>query len=179
MSVFITAQVIGAIAVILSLTIFQMNRRGVMLRLAAVAAVLYGIHYFLIGAWTAVAMNTIAAARNIVFVRLTMAQRPLWILVIFLVAVLIGGLVTWQGPISAFAMLATMLSCIATWQRDPKVIRRVAMVVPPLWFIYAFAAGSYPGMFVEIVILVSNVIGQYRFDYRHAATTHRHAVRHA
>jgi hypothetical protein len=53
---------------------------------------------------------------------------------------------------------------MASGQLNTKNIRRVALLAPPLWFSYNFLTHSYPGMFIEIFVICSNIIGQYRFD---------------
>lgn len=50
------------------------------------------------------------------------------------------------------------------WPTRPKTIRRLALTVPPFWFSYNAITGSFAGMFVELILLFSNLIGQYRFD---------------
>jgi len=44
------------------------------------------------------------------------------------------------------------------------MIRRFALISPPLWFMYNVILGSYPGMIAEAVMFVSNMVGIYRFD---------------
>lgn len=75
--------------------------------------------------------------------------------------------ITWQGPISLLPLLASTIGGIALWHKDPKSIRRWALIVPPLWFTYNVIVGSYPGMIIEIIMFTSNLVGEYRFDIDH------------
>ncbi|MEK7070605.1 MAG: YgjV family protein, partial [Patescibacteria group bacterium] len=55
---------------------------------------------------------------------------------------------------------------IAFWQSNPRYIRLIGLISPPLWFTYNYISGSYAGMFAEIILLSSNLIGIYRFDIK-------------
>lgn len=170
-------QSIGIIAVAVSLTIFQINSRNKMLQLGMIAALIYALHFFLLGARTGAAMNLIAAGRSYVYFKTTPDKRHTWILLAIGVVSVLGALLTWQGPLSLLPLLGTLSSGLAFWQTKPKNIRRFALISSPLWFAYNAVSGSYPGMFIEVVMICSNFIGQYRFDYRHNAHTKRRLAR--
>lgn len=160
-------QLVGFLAVGLSLTIYQVNKRESMLLLAMCAAALYTVHYSMIGATTAAVLNTLSVARCFVFYKVVPTPRNRWIVYCFLVANIIAGVVFWQGPLSLFAIFGSMFGIIAGWQRKPKMIRRYGILPPPLWFTYDFLTGSYAGMTIEVIRFTSNLVGQYRFDIRH------------
>lgn len=178
MSIYAISQIVGVLAVIFALSIYQLKKRESMLKTASLAAVLFAIHFLLIGAYTGAAMNIVGAMRNFVYSKFK-TRKYSWVAYVFLLLAIGMTIFTWQGWSSLFAMGATGISCIALWQQDPKLIRKLMLLVPPMWFVYAVVSGSYPVMFVEIAIFCSNIIGQYRFDHRHLVTTHRHVVRHA
>lgn len=178
MYIYAISQVVGILAVIFALSIYQMKRRDAMLKTATFAAVLFAIHFALTGAYTGAAMNMVGATRNFVYSKLK-TKKHTWVMYVFLTLAVSMTMLTWQGWISLLAMSATGISCVALWQQDPWLIRRLILFVSPLWFVYAAFSGSYPVMFVEVAIFCSNLIGQYRFGHRHTVTTQRHVVRHA
>jgi len=47
-------------------------------------------------------------------------------------------------------------------------MRRLGLLSSPPWFTYNFISGSYPGMVIEVLLVTSNLIGQYRFDLKPA-----------
>jgi hypothetical protein len=55
---------------------------------------------------------------------------------------------------------------LAVWQKNPRMIRLLSLLSPPLWLIYNVLSGSYPGILSEIFLLTSTLIGIYRFDIR-------------
>lgn len=177
MSLNLIAQIVGIIAVVLSLAVFQLNKRHAMLLLAMTAAFLYALHFFLLGAATGAAMNLIGAFRCYVFYKVKPTRSNAWILYVFITISLLATLYTWQGPISLLAAAGTVLSGIASWQLTPKYIRRYALSAPPPWFAYNALSGSYPGMFIEVFMFISNLIGQYRFDLKPTSRLRRKLAR--
>lgn len=163
----ILVQSIGVVAVTISLFIFQLNQREAMLRLGIVAGVLYALHFFLLGAPTGAAMNLVGSARSFAFYKIKSGRGSLWVLVAFTFIALAGAVLTWQGPVSLLPMLGTMTGSFALWHKKPKFIRRWALFAPPLWFTYNAISGSYPGMLIEVVMLCSIILGEYRYDHRH------------
>lgn len=166
MSYSLVAQAIGIIAVLISLSVYQSNRRAGMLGLAMVAALFYATHFFMLGALTGAAMNLIGAARSFVFMRIRPSKRRTWILWMFLGLAGVATLITWHGPISLLALTGTICSALSSWQRSARMVRRFAVATPFPWFLYSAASGSYPGMAIELLTLVSNLYGQYRHDMR-------------
>lgn len=144
-----------------------------MLKLAAAAALLYTIHFFMLGAVTGAAMNLVGALRCYTFYKVKPTEHHQWVLWFFIAVAVSAAAVTWQGPVSLLAMFGTIFSGIASWHKKPKFIRRFALSAPPMWFSYNAISGSYPGMFIEVTMFISNLVGQYRFDYRHKSHTRR------
>ena len=166
MSHFVLTQIIGLIAVGISLCVFQTNKRQTMLLLSMSAAILYTIHFFLLGAATGAAMNLIGAGRCYVYFKAKPKKGQLWIPLGFIVISTIGAIVTWQGLLSLLPLFGSVSTGIAFWQKNPKYIRRLNLISSPLWFSYDGISGSYPGMLIETIVLCSNLVGMYRFDFR-------------
>lgn len=170
-------QLIGLFAVAISLSIFQINDRRKMLKLNIAAAIIYSVHFFLLGATTGAAMNLIAAGRSFAFFNTNPNKRHLWVLFAACVVSIVGALLTWQGPLSLLPLAGSVSSGFAFWQKNPKHNRRWALISSPMWFVYNSISGSYPGMIIEVITVISNFVGQYRFDYRHKSHTQRHLAR--
>lgn len=159
-------QITGFVAVGLTFAVFQVNRRIAMLSLMICSALLYAIHFYFLGAFTGAAMNLLGAGRNFAFIKYSGPKRPKLLPYIFIALFILATIVTWQGIKSLLPLGGMVSGTIAFWQTNPKYIRRIALISPPLWFTYNLISGSYPGMIVEVGLLVSNLIGMYRFDYK-------------
>ncbi len=111
-------------------------------------------------------MNLSGAVRSYVYYRVKPAKKNLWVLWLFIAVVTILTVITWQGLISLLPLVASVLNLVAYWQTKTKMIRRLAFMTSPPWLIYDAASGSYPGVAVELLLMASNLIGQYRFDFK-------------
>jgi hypothetical protein len=76
----------------------------------------------------------------------------------------VATIVTWVGLISILPFVGSVISGFASSQLKTKNIRRVALFSVPFWLCYAILVRSYPSIFIDIFVLCSNLIGQYRFD---------------
>lgn len=164
MSLLLTAQLIGFFGVVFSILVYQFNKRSTILRLGTIAALLYSLHFLLLGAYTGSAMNLIGGVRGYVFYKIKPDNRHRWILYVFIALAALSTLLTWNGLISLLPFTATSIGGFALWHQDPKYIRRWILLAPPIWFVYSYLVGSYPGMLIEIIVFTSNIIGEIRFD---------------
>lgn len=135
-----------------------------MLLLSMAASLFYTAHFFLLGAITGSAMNLSGVIRSYVYYRVKPSRENIWIMAGFLIITLVATALTWQGTLSLLPMIGTVSGVVAYWQRKPKLIRRLSLISPPAWFAYNAISGSYAGMFIEVINLTSNLVGQYRFD---------------
>lgn len=159
-------QSIGLVALLVNLSIFQTNNRKNMLLLGLSGCLLWSAHFYLLGAMAAVAMNTMAAIRFCVYYNIKPSRRNIWIMWLFIALTAAAIIPIWKGPVSLLPFLGTLCGVIGFWQKKTKYIRRLALLSSPPWFIYALIVGSYPGMMAETLLMTSNLIGQYRFDFR-------------
>jgi hypothetical protein len=158
------SQIIGFVAIIFSVAVFQFNNRRTMLLLQTFAAILYCTHFSMLGAYTGAAINLVGVGRNYVYFRIEQKQKLMWILLLFIGLFTLSTVLTWQGIISLLPLGGSIAGTIAFWQSKTKNIRRLGIIAPPLWFTYNTISGSYPGMLVEVFMLISNFVGMYRFD---------------
>jgi hypothetical protein len=130
------------------------------------ASLLWTVHFFLLGAVTGASMNLIDAGKCFVFYRNKPTKRNRRLLWFFISMAMVATALTWQGIISLLPLSGSVIGSIAYWQKKPKIIRRLAFMTSPPWLIYNVISGSYPGIAVEILIMGSNLVGQYRFDFK-------------
>jgi hypothetical protein len=166
MSLFLAGQIVGGIAVLISIAIYQVDDRRKMLALASTAAMLYALSFFMIHAYTGAILNFIGGIRTLTFMRSKSSSDSLKIYCLFGFMSALGTYITWAGPLSLLALAGTLMSALSSGQLSTKLMRRAGLLAPPLWFSYNLLTRSYPGMFIEIFVVCSNFIGQYRFDLK-------------
>ena len=140
-----------------------------MLLLGMVACLLWATHFFLLGAITGASMNLIDTGRSFAFYKNKPTKRNRWLLWFFISLVTLATVLTWQGIISLLPLSGSVVGSIAYWQKKPKYIRRLGFMSSPPWLVYNVISGSYPGIAVEILKMISNLVGQYRFDFKQSA----------
>lgn len=111
-------------------------------------------------------MNLIAAARFYAYYSIKLSGQKHWIMWLFVGLTVFATMLTWEGAISLLPLAGTICMVVAFWQKKPKYIRRLAVASSPPWIIYGLVVGSYPVIVVETLLIISNLIGQYRFDLR-------------
>lgn len=156
----IYAQIVGFIALLSAIAVFQSNDRKKMLYIQLLTALLFAVHYGLLGAWTGVAMNLIGGARNYIFIR---TRRQIWLYVV-IITFIAASIVTWQSAYSVLPLVGMVSGTIAFWMSSSSKIRYLALLSPPVWFIYNFLVGSYAGLLAEMFIFASIIVGIQRFD---------------
>lgn len=172
-------QIVGCLGVLVSLAIFQSSKRKNILKLSLFASLIYTVHYILLGAFTGAAMNFVGATRAYIYFEVKPDRRHIGVLMAFVGISILATLITWHGLISLLPLLSSISGSIAFWQKKPKNIRRWALIGPPLWFTYNAIVGSYPGMIIDTIMFISNLVGEYRLDFHHKKQVKRrlaHAV---
>ena len=121
--------------------------------------VLYSIHYFLLGAFAAVAMTLLNVFRTVLF---ALKEKHPWYG--FLVLFVGAGVIFWEGYRSLALIVELCFVTVSHWQEDTKRLRILFAVSNPLWIVYDVLVGSYAGIFSEVVFLLSNAVGYVRFE---------------
>ena len=160
----LAVQLIGLAGFLFIVLSFQKNKRSGILTLFLVGQIFFAVHFGLLGAWTAVATSVVAAARTFVFNKKDYNEKGTYLLWIFIVIFWACGILFWEGYRSLLLMAASTVDSYAFWKEKTKHIRFIMLVPRPLFFTYNFMVGSYPGMLTDIVLLVSIIIGIFRFD---------------
>lgn len=158
------AQLIGFVALIVSLWVFQLNKRTTMLTAQLWGNLLFAIHFALLGAYTGAALNLVGAGRSYSFNKF---RKKRWSGAIFwgFIGIFVAAdIATWQGIISLLPLIGMISGAFAYWQPTAKSIRVLSLIAPPAWFIYNAVVSSYAGMATEVILMSSILIGMYRLD---------------
>ena len=161
-------QGIGFLALLFVILSFQKNKRATILVYLIIAQILFTLHFSLLHAWIGASMNALAAIRTFIFYqkeKIDILKNPIW-LYIFIFLTWSMTIVFWNNIFTIFPVLAMTFDIIATWNVNTKKIRLLMLLPRPLWLIYNLVVGSVAGIIAEIVILISLLIGIFRFDIK-------------
>lgn len=163
----VLTQIIGIAAMIFSLFSFQMNRHKHIMIMQILATSLFGLQYFLLGAYTGMAVDAVAVVRGIVFYNKDKkwASSNIWIAV-FIIMFIVSGIFTWQGPSSLLMTGAMILNTFSFSFTKPKLVRSTILISSPLVLIYNIITGSIGGIINEICVELSSVVGLLRYDVK-------------
>ena len=162
----LVAQGVGMFALVFAVLSFQNNKRNLILLFLGTAQVIFILHFALLGVWTAAAMNIVGSTRTFFFI---FKGRKKWmdgnfVMYVFICLFLIAGALSWQNWLSILPVAAMIVETIGLWQKNTRRIRFIVFIPHPVWLVYNFIHGSYPGVLTEVFIVTSLIIGIIRFD---------------
>lgn len=163
----IITQIIGIAAMFFSIFSFQMNKHKHIMFMQILATSLFGLQYFLLGAYTGMAVDIVATVRGLVFYNKgkKWADSKLWI-ALFVVLFIASGIFTWQGTASILVTLAMVLNTFSFSFTSPKLVRSTILISSPLMLIYNILTGSIGGIINEVCVEISSLIGLLRYDIK-------------
>jgi len=159
-------QIIGFAGLLFFVLSFQQRDRNKILLLMLIGQAIFLLHFILLGAWTAVGMNSVGMARTIVFsYRDTRkwAAHIFW-LPVFVLLFVAAGLLAGESWLGVLPVLAMSLETTGLWMRNLRVLRIVNLFPHPFWFAYNLIKGSWAGVVCEIFVFTSIVVAIIRYD---------------
>ena len=152
------AQWVGFFGVILNFIIFQQKDRKRLLLTKLCSDAVWGIHYFLLGAYAGCAVAMVGFLREIVFYNKIKLKSKAWV-ALFVVVGVASALITQAGWYKIFPAIASALSVICFWQNKTSNSRLLALPVSACMMTYSFISGSVAGVINEIITIISVIIG--------------------
>ena len=161
--IYIIGQILGIVAIAMGFISYQTRtQKGLLLMQFATCAV-FCLHYLMIGAFTATAMNSIGVVRNAVYYfREKKGSTNKLLPIIFAVIMAIVGIITWEAWYSVFVFAGLIINTLCLAFRDPQNVRRSILVSSPLVIAYDVFVLSIGGVVYESVVIVSSIIGIVR-----------------
>lgn len=131
------------------------------------SGLLFTVHYILLGAYTGAIMNLLGSFRSLVYANRSKkwASSVIWP-ILFSIAFLISGILTWDNVFSIFPLIAMLMSSVVLWIEQPKINRMLSLPTSTCWLIYNIKTVSIAGIVTEIFVLTSIIIGIFRLDIK-------------
>ena len=122
-------------------------------------------HYLLIGGYTGMVTNFASVFTNGVYwYRIKRRKSTLVFQIIFGTMFVLLGILSWQGYISLFVILAKLLSSVSLGIKNTRVIRILNLISNPCWLVYNICMGSIPAMLSDSLVTLSVIIAIIRLD---------------
>ena len=161
-------QLIGWIGTFVTTIAFQAKNTLHMVLLQALAGIIFGIHYVLLGAHTAGLIQFIFAFNVFLLSSQTENWRTWrgWKWVVSGTVVVIS-LVTWNGFPSLIPCACSISGTLSNWSRNGKIIRMWRLFfISPMWILYDIIVHSWPGVVLELISMASVAVSIWRYGLK-------------
>ena len=160
---YIIGQIFGVIAILFGFISYQVKTQRQLIFMQSATALVFCVHYFLIGAYTGMAMNAVNIVRNFVYdKRNQRGSNDVYTPLAFAIVQAIIGIVTWNAWYSVFVFLGIVGNTVCMSFKNPQNVRKSIIITSPLVFTYDAFAKSWGGMAYEAVAWISAIIGIVR-----------------
>ena len=131
------------------------------------ATALFGLQYFLLGAYTGLALDIVGVLRDIVYYNKGKKWASSnWWTVFWVLVMLVVGIFTYQNWISLLMTAAMALNTVSFSFTKPKLVRTTILISSPLLLVYNILTGSIGGVINELFTEISSVVGIIRYDIK-------------
>ena len=144
---------------------FQSNQHKNIMCIKLLSELAFTIQFLLMGAWTGAAMDAISVVRNYIFYRVVKKEKTTskWI-VFFSALMLVIGIMTWEGPMSLFAIFGKIMTTISYGMIHPKKIRLFTLPSCLSWMVYNIWYRSIGAILTELFAIISILTAYIRYD---------------
>ena len=161
---FLIAQACGIGGLILLFVSFQTKTTQKICLAQSIACVFFVAQFSLLGAWTGAALNGLSLVRNLVYANndKKWASGIYWPIG-FSVINAIFVILTWSDIFSLLPAIAMVVSNFALQLKNAQLARAVNFPASPLWLVYDLHTKAYMGVFNEIMVMSSILLGLWRY----------------
>ena len=162
---YIIGQIFGGIAILFGFISYQVKTQRQLIFMQSATALVFCVHYFLIGAYTGMAMNAVNIVRNFFYDRRNRkGGRDIYTPLAFALIQAVIGILTWNAWYSVFVFLGIVGNTVCMSFANPQNVRKSIVITSPLVFTYDAFASSFGGMVYEAAAWVSAIIGIVRVE---------------
>ena len=152
----------GALAVMVNCSWPLQKSRRLILALQSASAMLFGLHYLLLGAPTAAAMNAAGVIQAVSAAMIGNRRLRLGVFGATIAASLATTIATFAGITSVLAQSGALLSALGRLQRAPQAIRWCFLASEVFWVSHNLMVGSRWGLTADTLAVTMLLIGLAR-----------------
>ena len=162
---FIVAQIVGVLALTLSIIGSQQNTDKKFLFFQILINVLYSLQYFLLNATAGLSICLINTIRCVIFYFCKKKEKSsILALSMFVILYLILGIYTANNLFDIVLMSGTIIYTYALWQLKMKVTRLGSFVSIASYIVYNVAVKAYSALILDFIDLISISVAIVRYD---------------
>lgn len=161
----IVAQFFGILGIIAAIVAFQCKKHKPLTLFRTANELLFAIQYFMLGAYTGMAMNLVGSLRNLIFVKMVEQNKSTKkVCFLFSALFLIFAALTWEGSKSIFIGFAKVVTTFAYGSKKTSFVRILVLLTSLAWFFYNVLVQSYAGCLCEAFTIISIISAIIRID---------------
>jgi len=166
LTLFIIAQAVGFVSLVIYCTSLQVRARKTLITLLIFVNALNSAVYFLLGSYTGAIMSIIGIIKLIVFQIYDYKKRncPVWVMLIFMLAIAVNAVFTYSGWYDVFAIVEAIIVTYGAWQKNMTITRICYFSSGVLLVVFNLCVCAYTNALSETVGLVFAIIGIVRLD---------------
>lgn len=159
---FVISQALLCVTILFDVASFQFKDRKIVVFCLFIAAAFNAAHFFFLQQLTGAGLMAIGSLRYLISVFITSQKAA----IPFMIFTVLITFFTYSGIISILACSGSLLKTVAAFCKNDKHLRQLMMVGTVLWIVHNGLAESPLGVVMEVLFLISNFIGYYRFYHR-------------
>ena len=165
---FIAAQIMGILVLILHILSMQMNDKKKIIFMLVLINIFSAINFILLGSVSGALICGFAVMQVMVnkYFESKMDRVPKSIVVIYIVISIIIGVVSFKKLVDVIPTICSIMYSITILQSKEKNIRILSLVNMLLWVVFDLSYGAYTTVLSDFVTVISTLVGMYRFDYK-------------
>lgn len=165
-TLFIIAQAVGFVSLVLYCTSLQARARKTLITMLTFVNILNSAVYFLLGSVTGGIMSIIGIIKLIIFQIYDTKKRncPVWVMLIFMLAIGVNAVLTYSGWYDIFAIAEAVVVTYGAWQKNMSITRIGYFISGVLLIVFNLCVCAYTNALSESIGLIFSVIGIVRLD---------------
>ena len=159
----IIANAIGFVSFVISLIAFHKKDKKNIFKNTMISNLLSLIQYIVLNANSGIATKIIAIIRDLSIMKQEKYNflKTKKMLSIFVIIYLVLMIITYQGILSVFSLLAALIYTVFCWNGNVNTVRYIGIFTNVLWLIYNIYVKSYIGAFSNLISIFSTSIAIY------------------
>ena len=146
---------------------FLVRERKKIVAVNFVGVLFNAVAFVFLSAWTGLAMSIISSLRSIYSMitekdgktKVGYSARDYIVLAAVLLATILVSIPTFDGWYCIVPVIGSLIYNYSIWQKNPTVFKALGIPVSLLWVIYNFFIGSFFGVILEGILLISSSFG--------------------
>lgn len=143
--------------ILLTVSIAKVKRKTILLANIVINLLLCASYYLLKG-YSGAVCSLICVAVVSVFYFKDKIRKHIWVPILFCLAFIVFGILTWQNLSSVIPIIGNIILVIAFWCDREVTIKSLIAVVAALWIVYNIILKSYFGVAGQTLSFLFNII---------------------